>query len=597
MIDALHRDKGIDKEILFTSLETALISASHKKFGQEAEIEVTIDRATGKITALREGEPINPDDFGRIAAQCAKQVMLQKIREAECDVLSEEFRAKSNEIISGTVVRFERGNLYVNLSKAEGRLSRRDQVFSESYQPGDRIRSIITGVEKRGQKVEVQLSRSAPNFVRELFMMEVPEISDHVVEIKDLVREAGHRTKVAVYSSDSKVDCVGTCVGVRGTRIRSIIEELNGEKIDIVRWNESPEIFIKESLQPAEIAGVDIYKDERKARVIVPDDQLSLAIGKKGQNVRLTSKLTGWQIDILTETELKKKKEIDKMLLKQLTGLPGVTEDMLIRMQIAGFQSLSDIIRKGADTLTKIRSIGPKKAQAMFAFAEVTREKEKAREAIEEEEKKAARAEAKAKAEEAKKAAAAQAAQEKVTAAAVLAGTAKESKDGAAIAAEPEKEEETVTTAEEDEEPPADTEKIEAEEKEEEKEEAEGEKAEGEKTEGEEAGEEEAGGEEAGGEEAGGEEAEGEETDEEEEKTEESEIEINTVAEETRETENEPDAKESPEEQTEPPETATEAPLGTDEAAEEADNAAGEGEGAPEEAGNENAEDTAETPH
>jgi len=564
MIDALHRDKGIEKEILFTSLEAALISASHKKFGQEAEIEVTIDRTTGKITALREGEPINPDDFGRIAAQCAKQVMLQKIREAECDVLSDEFRAKSNEIISGTVVRFERGNLYVNLSKAEGRLSRRDQVFSESYQPGDRIRSIITGVEKRGQKVEVQLSRSSPNFVRELFMMEVPEISDHVVEIKDLVREAGHRTKVAVYSSDSKVDCVGTCVGVRGTRIRSIIEELNGEKIDIVRWNESPEIFIKESLQPAEIAGVDIYKDERKARVIVPDDQLSLAIGKKGQNVRLTSKITGWQIDILTETELKKKKEIDKILLRQLTGLPGVTEDMLIRMQIAGFQSLSDIIRKGADILTKIRSIGPKKAQAMVEFAKVTMEKEKEREAIEEEAKKAARAEAKAKAEEEKKAAAAQAAQaaqEEVTADAVPAGTAEEPKNEAESAAESEKEEEPAQTAAEDEAPPADIEKAEEKEATAEKEE--------------------------------------EETaaEEEEEKTEESEIETEAIAEKPQETENEPDAGESPEEQTEPSETATEAPLSTDEAVEKADNADGESEGAPEEAGSENAEDTAETPH
>ncbi|KPJ53183.1 MAG: hypothetical protein AMS16_05575, partial [Planctomycetes bacterium DG_58] len=302
LVDAIHRDKNIDRDILLEGIEQALASAARKVYGSE-EITVTIDRETGDISALDGDTPIDPVSLGRIAAQTAKQVMIQKIREAERDVIFEEYQDRKGQLVTGTVQRFEGGSLIVNLGKTEGILPRGEQIPGEVYQPGDRIRVLVLDVRKVGPRVKIILSRTHPDLIRRLFELEVPEVSEKIIEIKDLSREAGQRTKIAVSSIDSKVDCVGACVGVRGSRIKNIVDELNGEKIDIVRWNESPEVLIMAALKPAEISSIDLDPENMRARVIVPEDQLSLAIGKKGQNVRLASKLSSWELDIVSEAE------------------------------------------------------------------------------------------------------------------------------------------------------------------------------------------------------------------------------------------------------------------------------------------------------
>lgn len=305
LIDAIHREKEIDKEVLFQGLESALSSAAKKKLGVEEEIPITINRKTGAIEFPSEEYQINPGELGRIAAQTAKQVMLQKIREAERDQVYGEFDHKVGTIVTGSVQRFEGETMVVNLGKTEGILPREERVKGETYHVGDRIRCLIIDVRKTGSRVHIILSRTHPDFVRRLFELEVPEIIDRVIEIKRIVREPGYRTKLAVHSSDSKIDCVGACVGVRGARIKSIIDELNGEKIDIIRWSDSLEILIMNALKPAQISIESIYPNEKthSATVVVDEEQQSLAIGKKGQNVRLASRLCGWQIDIKTRAE------------------------------------------------------------------------------------------------------------------------------------------------------------------------------------------------------------------------------------------------------------------------------------------------------
>ncbi len=302
IIDAIHRDKDIEKEVLFESIEAALLTAARKKYGANEDIVVHINRQTGDLEASGTDEDISPIELGRIAAQTAKQVIIQKIREAEQDVILREYAGRTDTIVTGTVQRFESGNMIVNLGKAEGLLPKSEMVRGESYHIGDRIRAYVLEVKRVGSKVYIILSRSHPELVKKLFELEIPEFADGIIEIKRLVREPGYRTKVAVSSLDLKIDCVGACVGVRGSRIRSIIDELNGEKIDIIRWNESSEILIKNALKPAEVAEIELNYDTREATVIVDEDQLSLAIGKKGQNVRLAAKLCGWDINIITHS-------------------------------------------------------------------------------------------------------------------------------------------------------------------------------------------------------------------------------------------------------------------------------------------------------
>jgi N utilization substance protein A len=300
-IDTIARDKDINKEDLIVAIEQAVALALAKKYGIE-DLELSINRDSGEWVTNYE---IEMEEQGRILAQSVKQAIISKVREAERDVLYDEFETKIGEIVNGTVQRFEGDTVFVNLGRnMEGVLPRAEKVRSEVYNIGDRIRAMVLEVKKVGNRVKVILSRAHKDLVRALFELEVPEIADGIIEIRRIEREPGYRTKLAVHSSDAKVDCVGACVGVRGTRIKSIIDELYGERIDIIKWNEDPAVLIANALKPAEIAHIQLDEQSRKALVLVDEDQLSLGIGRKGQNVRLASKLTGWEIDILTRAEL-----------------------------------------------------------------------------------------------------------------------------------------------------------------------------------------------------------------------------------------------------------------------------------------------------
>lgn len=348
IIDSIHRDKNIEKEVVFSGIEVALLSALKKRLGTAQEMSVTINRETGNLEVEGAKEAVQPEELGRIAAQAAKQVIIQKIREAERDVIYEDFEARLGEIISGSVARYQGPNIIVNLARAEGFLPKSEQIPPESYRPGDRIRAYVLDVRKSGQKVKIILSRTHPDMLRKLFQMEVPEIAEGIVIIKELAREAGFRSKIAVASNDSRVDCVGACVGVRGSRIKGIVDELNGEKIDIVRWDESPEGLITNALKPAEIKEIVLDEKTKRAEVMVSDDQLSLAIGKRGQNVRLASKLSGWDIDVYSTEEVAVATED---ALKELTSLPGVDEEIAQKLIAAGIYSAADIVEVDGEDL------------------------------------------------------------------------------------------------------------------------------------------------------------------------------------------------------------------------------------------------------
>jgi N utilization substance protein A len=302
-IDSIARDKEIDKEALIVAIEQAMAQALAKKYGVD-DVEIGLDRETGEFQCNYD---VSMEEQGRIFAMSVKQAITGRIREAERDVIFAEFEAKLGEIVSGTIQRFEGDTVIVNLGRnIEGILPRAEKVRSENYNVGERIRALIFEVKKVGPRVKVILSRTHRDLVRALFELEVPEISDGTIAIRRIEREPGYRTKLAVDSTDEKVDCVGACVGVRGNRIKSIIDELNGERIDIIRWNNDATTLIANALKPAEVGDITLDPVAKKALVIVNEDQQSLAIGRKGQNVRLASKLTGWDIDIMTRAELER---------------------------------------------------------------------------------------------------------------------------------------------------------------------------------------------------------------------------------------------------------------------------------------------------
>jgi N utilization substance protein A len=338
VIDHLSREKGIPRESLLNVLEAGLLSAVKKKFSNRDNIGLVIEPKNCAIRvfelknivesvsdkdaeiALEDALKIDPDvknnetieipisinDLGRIAAQTAKQVIFQKVREAERDIIFDEYKDKVGQIISGTVLRKERGNYYISLAKTEAVLSQRETLHNETLKRGDVVKAYLTEVRQTSKGPVIMLSRTDPNFVVSLFKIEVPEIHDGVVVIKGIAREPGERTKIAVFSNDSSVDAVGACVGMKGTRVQSIVRELRGERIDIIPWNEDPRIFIARALTPAVVDRVGINDDEKTAMVIADDQQLSLAIGKRGQNIKLATKLTGWDIDVISESEYSK---------------------------------------------------------------------------------------------------------------------------------------------------------------------------------------------------------------------------------------------------------------------------------------------------
>jgi transcription termination/antitermination protein NusA len=332
---AIEKEKGIKKETLFEAIEAALVSAYKRNFNTAANVRVHLTRETGEIKvytrlnvveettqpqleiSLEEARAINnsfqigdivekevtPKNFGRIAAQTAKQVVIQRIREAERELVFDEYIDREEDIITAIVQRVEQKNIIVDLGKTEAVLTATEQMANDEYKQGERIKAFITEVRRTTKGPQIFISRTHPGLLKRLFELEVPEIFDGTVEVKSVAREAGYRSKLAVYSKNKDVDPVGACVGPKGARVQSIVNELRGEKIDIVKWDESPEIFVANALSPAKVVTVRLHEDQKVAGVIVPDYQLSLAIGKEGQNARLAAKLTGWKIDITSESQ------------------------------------------------------------------------------------------------------------------------------------------------------------------------------------------------------------------------------------------------------------------------------------------------------
>ncbi|MHC4425365.1 MAG: transcription termination factor NusA [Planctomycetota bacterium] len=369
IVDNIARDKNIDKESIFADLEEAMVSAARKHFGEpESDIVVNIDRNTGQITASKDDVQIDIQQLGRIPAQTAKQVIIQKIRADERSSIYAEFVQRRGEIISGTVVRYESGTLIINLDRwTEGFMPKGEQIMGQTHRVGERVRCLILDVKETSSQVKIILSRTHPDFIRRLFALEVPEIGEKIIEIRALAREAGYRTKVAVTSFDEKVDPVGACVGVRGSRIKNIVEELGGEKIDIVRWNESSQVLVSNALMPAKVSEIALCFELGRATVVVDEDQLSLAIGKHGQNVRLAARLTGWDIDILTPDEYNQGIELLANCVKTVEGADETVVDKLIAL---GAISVTDLDDVGAEPLIKELKIEPDMAEKLVAAAD-----------------------------------------------------------------------------------------------------------------------------------------------------------------------------------------------------------------------------------
>ena len=386
LIDSISRDRNVDKESLYRDIEQAMVSAARKHFNAVDTEEFTceLDRITGKITVFREQEEIPLEVLGRIPAQTAKQVMIQRFREDERTSIYNEFIDRVGELTTGMAQRYEGGALVVQLGRAEGFMPRSEQIPGEQHQPGERVRCLILDVRDAGNQVKIVLSRGNPDFIRRLFEVEVPEVAERIIEIKAMAREPGHRTKIAVSSIDSKVDAVGACVGVRGSRIKNIVDELGGEKIDIVRWNESSQILIQNSLKPAEVVEISLCFELGRATVVVNEDQLSLAIGKRGQNVRLAARLTQWDVDILTPAEFTKSLDI---LEDCLTKVEGITEEHVDRLAALGVISVFDVEEVGIPYLAETLGVDTELAEEVARHAaerakvvaeEQAREKEEA---------------------------------------------------------------------------------------------------------------------------------------------------------------------------------------------------------------------------
>jgi N utilization substance protein A len=350
IVDGIARDKNIEREAIYTDIEQAVASGLRKQFNTEdtSEFAVTLDRSTGLISASRLGVPLDLKVVGRIGAQTVKQVMIQLIREEERGSIYEEYKDRVGTIVTGTVARFEGGTMVVNLGRVEGIMPKSEQIPGEQHQPGERVQALITEVRSTPSAVKIICSRANAELIRKLFEREVPEVGERTIEIKALAREPGHRTKIAVSSIDSKVDAVGACVGVRGSRIKNIVEELGGEKIDIVRWNESSQILISNALKPAEVAEVSLCFELGRATVVVNEDQLSLAIGKRGQNVRLAARLTGWDVDILTPPEFKAGVERLDATLKSIEGIAQEHVDKIVALGLIDVRDLEEV---GAEPL------------------------------------------------------------------------------------------------------------------------------------------------------------------------------------------------------------------------------------------------------
>ncbi len=413
LLEQIAREKGIDKDYLIDAIKSAIEVAARKNFPKLQTLHTEFDPETGEIKIfsemtvveklenvhqeadLREARNINPEaevgetilvpvimeNYGRIASQMAKQVILQKVREAEIDNTYNEFIDKKGELINGGVQRFEHGDIIVDLGKTEGVLPRREQVFRESFNRGERIRAYVLDVRKTAKNAMVILSRTHTGLIRRLFELEVPEISEGMVEIIDVAREPSGRTKITVRSNERDIDAVGACVGMRGMRVQAIVQELRGEKIDIVEYSEDPQEFIRNAISPAKISRIVLNEEEKQMTLIVADDQMSLAIGKKGQNVRLAAKLVKWKVDIKGESEnlgllqpslglLGSSKVAKVDYLDSVKNAKGLGERIVAILFADSVNTAIQVAELGVQGLTKLAGIGPKKAEALLALAE-----------------------------------------------------------------------------------------------------------------------------------------------------------------------------------------------------------------------------------
>jgi len=398
----MEREKGIKREVLLDALSTALLTAAKKSVGPARDLRVTIDPRTGEITALanlivvehvqnvhdeillvraKKIKPdanvgdvieveVTPEGFGRIAAQTARQAILQRIRQIEKEMIFDEFKDRAGEIVSGTVRRFDRSDVIVDLGKFEAIMPMRERVATEDYNIGDRIRAYVVAVENSNRGPEIIISRSHPNFVRRLFEVEVSEIADRTVEIKAISREAGYRTKIAVWSADEKVDPVGACVGMRGSRVKNIVRELNQEKVDIIRWSADPREFVVEALKPAKIKSIAIDEDRHAVQVTVEEDQLSLAIGRRGQNARLTSRLTGWEINISKDESVTQAFEQKfAHAISTLAKTLNIDEETARLLASAGVNSIDGILETDPKDIAEILQVDIDRARQIHETA------------------------------------------------------------------------------------------------------------------------------------------------------------------------------------------------------------------------------------
>ncbi|MGD8982541.1 MAG: transcription termination factor NusA [Desulfobacteraceae bacterium] len=414
VIDQVSREKGVDREVLIKTIEEAVRAAARKKLGPNYDLEVSFNEEMGEIEifefkevvekvanenmeiSLEEAKEIDPDSevgdslgikmdtdvLGRIAAQSAKQVIMQRLREAERDIVYDDYKDRRGEIIHGIAQRFDKGAIVVNLGRTEAELPVKEQIPKESYKQGDRVRAYILDVKQFSRGPQIVLSRTHPNFLSALFENEVPEISERIVTVIQVAREPGSRAKIAVSSKDGDVDPVGACVGMKGSRVQAVVQELRGEKIDIVTWDPDPAKFICNALAPAEIVRVIVDESNQTMEVVVPDDQLSLAIGKRGQNVRLASKLSGWNLDVTSETNYN---DALKEAYNSLLQLDGVGEATASNLYQQGFRSMEEVAEASVSDLMQVGGIGEEKAGKIIDSAIQGMKAKKAEERVEKE--------------------------------------------------------------------------------------------------------------------------------------------------------------------------------------------------------------------
>ncbi len=400
-LNQITKEKNLDIEFVLETLESGLLLAAKKKFGFTDNISVKVDLKTGEINmyatkkvvkevsdknmeiTLEEAKKIEPEakkgveinvpisfeEFGRNAIIAAKQILIQRVREAERDKIFEEYKNRIGEIVTGNVQQIDKGSLIINLGKTEAVVPPKEQIQRERYRQGDRIRALILDVQRSARGPQIILSRANNGFLERLFELEVPEIFEKIIEVKAIAREPGERSKIAVSSIDDRVDPVGACVGVKGTRVQSVVRELNNERIDIVPWHPDPQLFATRALSPAKIVRIDVFEQEKSMTLVVENDMLSLAIGKGGQNARLAAKLTGWKINILSESEHKSTKKLEEGPKIVLSSLSGVGKKMEEKLIAAGIDSVQALLKAKLEDLTKIEGVGDKKAEKLVELA------------------------------------------------------------------------------------------------------------------------------------------------------------------------------------------------------------------------------------